>query len=142
MEKTWIVVADSSRARIFYAANRVKPLTTVAELNFPESHLREQDIYTDRPGRLSESASENRGAIEQPDIREQQQQAFAREICETLDAGRNQQRFAALMVIAPPGFLGALRQNMNHQLEKMVDKSVQKNLVNEEEARIREYLFH
>ena len=141
MEKTWIVVADSSRARIFYAANRVKPLTAVTELNFPESRLREQDIYTDRPGRLFESANESRSAIETPDIREQQQQAFAREICEALDAGRNRQRFETLMVVAPPTFLGALRQSMNHQLEKMVDKSVQKNLVNEEEARIREYLF-
>lgn len=141
MEKTWIVVADSSHARIFSAANRVKPLTAVTEFSFPESRLRDQDIYSDRPGRLFESANESRSAIEPPDIREQQHHAFAREICEALDAGRNRQRFDALMIVAPPAFLGALRQNMNDQLEKMVDKSVQKNLVNVEETRLREYLF-
>ena len=141
MEKTWIVVADSSHARIFYACNRVQPLTPVTELSFPEARLREQDIYSDRPGRMFESASDSRSAMEAPDVRDQQQHVFAREICEKLDAGRNQQKFASLMLVAPPAFLGAMRHSMNSQLGKMVEKNVQKNLVMEEESRIREYLF-
>ncbi len=141
MEKTWIVVADSTHARIFYACNRVQPLTPVTELSFPEARLRTQDIYSDRPGRVFESADESRSAMEPPDVRDQQQHAFAREICEKLDAGRNQQKFAALMLVAPPAFLGAMRHSMNSQLGRMVEKNVQKNLVMEEESRIRGYLF-
>ena len=141
MEKTWIVVADSTHARIFYACNRVQPLTPVTELSFPEARLREQDIYSDRPGRTFESANDSRSAMEAPNVRDQQQHAFAREICEKLDAGRNRQQFAALMLVAPPAFLGAMRHSMNSQLGKMVEKNVQKNLVMEEESRIRGYLF-
>ena len=141
MEKTWIVVAESTRARIFFAKNRVQPLEELHSLSFPEGRLRDQDIVTDRPGRTHESANDSRSAMEAPDIRDQQQHEFAREICSYLEKGRNKNQYEALVLVAPPTFLGALRDVMNGHLGKMVTKTEQKNLATEDAAKIHGYIF-
>ncbi|KAF0804747.1 hypothetical protein A167_03653 [Alcanivorax sp. S71-1-4] len=142
MEKTWIVVADSTHARIFYACNRVQPLTPVTELSFPEARLREQDIYSDRPGRMFESASEARSAMELPDVREQQQIAFSRHIFDVLDKGRHKGKFEKLVLIAPPAMLGVLRHTLREQLSQRVELCIDKNLTDEPENKLRSYLFN
>ena len=141
MEKTWIVVAESTRARIFFAKNRVQPLEEIQDFSFPEARLKDQDIVTDRPGRTHESANDSRSAMEAPDIRDQQQHTFAREICDYLEQGRNKNKYQALVLVAPPTFLGALRDVMNGQLGKMVTKTVQKNLAAEDATKIQGYVF-
>lgn len=141
MEKTWIVVAESTRARIFFAKNRVQPLEELHSFSFPEARLRDQDIVTDRPGRTHESANDSRSAMEAPDIRGQQQHEFAQEICNYLEQARNKQKFGALVLVAPPTFLGALREEMNDQLGKLVNKTIKKNLATEEPSKIHGYVF-
>ena len=56
MEHTWIVVADSSRARILSAQNRVQPPTDIEALAHPEGRMKSQDLTTDRPGRTNDSS--------------------------------------------------------------------------------------
>lgn len=141
MEKTWIVVADSTHARIFYACNRVQPLTPVTELSFPEARLREQDIYSDRPGRTFESANDSRSAMEAPNVRDQQHE-FAREICDALDKGRNKGKFEKLVLVAPPAMLGSLRHSLGNQLSKQVARCIDKNLTGEPEQTLRGYIFN
>ena len=48
MPVTWIVVADSSRARIFSKNGRT-PLREEAGFIHPESRLHEQDLTSDAP---------------------------------------------------------------------------------------------
>ncbi|MBZ2189637.1 host attachment protein [Alcanivorax sp. JB21] len=141
MDKTWIVVAESSRARIFSALNRVQPPQEIESFAFPESRLKDQDIYSDRPGRTFESANESRSAMEPPDVRDQQHHTFARTITEALEKGRIKGKFDKLVIISPPAFLGALRHTLNGHLGKMVDKTIQKNLAGEDVETIRRYVF-
>ena len=46
----WVLVADSSKARILSAADRTAPLQEIQDLIFPEGRLREQDLVTDGSG--------------------------------------------------------------------------------------------
>ncbi|MCH8544345.1 MAG: host attachment protein [Alcanivorax sp.] len=141
MEKTWIVVAESARARILSAKNRVQLPEEIESFEFPESRLRDQDIYSDRPGRTFESANDSRSAMEPPDVRDQQHHTFARIITEALEKGRLKGKFERLVIISPPAFLGALRHEMNGNLGKLVDKTIQKNLAGEDAEKIRKYVF-
>lgn len=141
MEKTWIVVAEGSRARVLSARNAVQPLVEILDFEFPEGRLRDQDIHTDRPGSTREITHGGRSAMEPRDIREQQHSAFARLIADALERARNTGDYQRLMLVAPPAFLGALRSALSSPLQKLVDKTVQKNLVDEDEATIRDYVF-
>lgn len=141
MEKTWIVVAEGSRARVLSARSPTQPLVEILDFEFPEGRLRDQDIHTDRAGNKQESNYGGGSAMEPRNTREQQHGAFARLIADALDKARNNGDYQRLMLVAPPAFLGALRGALNSPVEKLIDKTVQKNLINEDEATLRDYLF-
>ena len=50
MENTWVLVADSSRARLFVAASHTSPLTEFEALTHAEAKQHEQKITSDLPG--------------------------------------------------------------------------------------------
>lgn len=66
---------------------------------------------------------------------------FAKRLADRLDHGRTQGDFDQLMLVAPPAFLGLLRESLNDQTLKLVSQSVDKNLVQAGEQSIRDNLF-
>lgn len=141
MDKTWIVVAESARARILEARSRVAPLTEVLELEHPESRMKGRDLITDRPGTTHDRAGEGQRAMERANPHVHEQELFARDIAEQLERGRVTGRYASLVVIASPSFLGTLRRNLDEKTGRLISRSLDKDLVDEDEATIREYLF-
>ena len=51
MSNICVVVADSSRARVFTADKPAGPLNEIETLNNPEGRLHEGDLVSDRGGR-------------------------------------------------------------------------------------------
>ncbi|MES9844878.1 MAG: host attachment protein, partial [Candidatus Sedimenticola sp. 6PFRAG5] len=51
MSAAWIVVADTSRARIFSADKPASSLVEIQTLAHPESRLHEGDLVSDKAGR-------------------------------------------------------------------------------------------
>jgi len=51
MKKTWILVADSSKARLFTVESASGPLIEVRDFLHPESRMHEQELTTDLPGK-------------------------------------------------------------------------------------------
>lgn len=141
MEPTWIVVADSSRARILATRTRVQAPTDVATLDHPEGRMKAQEINSDRPGSIGDGNGSGRHGMEQPDVHHHHQEVFAKQIADYLEKGRHQGKFAELALVAPPAFLGVLRQKMNGQLGKLVTHTVQKNLLEQDNEVIRAQLF-
>jgi protein required for attachment to host cells len=142
MSKTWVVTAESSRARIFAIEKRISPLREIEDMANPLGRAQEQAIDSDRPGRAFDSAGEGRHAMErQVDARHHEAILFAKRIAERLDHARTQSQCDELILIAPPEFLGMLRQQLNAQTTKLVTRTIDKNLVQKDEADIRAYLF-
>lgn len=141
MEHTWIVVADSSRARILSAHSRVQAPTDVEALAHPEGRMKSQELTSDRPGRAFDSSGDGRHGMEPPDLHHHHQEVFAKEIVDYLEKGRNSGKFVQLALVAPPAFLGVLRQKMNGHLGKLVTHTVQKNLLEQDNETIRAQLF-
>lgn len=141
MEKTWIVVAESAQARIFEATNRVAPLREVASLIHPPSRSRTHDIVTDRPGHTRDRFGHAQRAMEEANAQQHEHEIFAREIAERLEKGRTTARFGDLVLIATPSFLGTLRRCLDDQTARLMSRTIDKNLVDKDEATIRSYLF-
>lgn len=126
---TWILVADSSRARCFRTPHRDEKLadTLVHDLNVPSTPSR--DINSDRPGRTFDSGGEGRHAQEPPtDPHRHAKFQFAQELAKLLENERNKGIFEKLVVIAPPQFLGDLRSTLSDNVRKCVVQEINKDL--------------
>ena len=114
MAITWIVAADSVRARVLQVADREKRLAEVEDLLNPDGHLHEGDLVTD-----TEEPSE---------AREHSVDLFSKRVGEYLERARAQRRYDRLYLMAPPKFLGRLRKQLGKEVEKLVCDELDKDL--------------
>lgn len=141
MAKTWIVAADSSRARIFSTDKPKGPLQEMADLAHPEARLHAQDLYTDSPGRPNDGNPSGRQSMESgSDPKEQESVLFAKRVCQSLSAGLQRGDFEKLYVVSAPTFLGHLRSAMNNSLKGKVVAEIDKNLAAHSVDEIRSHL--
>ena len=139
---TWVVVADSSRARIFKAESALGPLQELATLAHPEGRLHAQELTSDLPGRAFDSSGlGGRHALEQNiDPKENEALKFARQVAEYLENGQSENQFARLVLVAAPKFLGHLRQSLSNGVVALVSQEIDKNLVQQSTEDIRRHL--
>ena len=137
---TWIITADSSRARVLQVADREHKFVEVEDFVNPEARLQDRDLQTDSEPRFNGrtggpgSDRETKGAVEHS------VEVFAREIGQYLEKARNQHRFDRLHLVAPPKFLGALRKELGKEVEKLVAQEVPKDLSSFNTRELERYL--
>ena len=130
MKSTWIIVAESARARIFTASETGGSLREVADLSHPESRLHNRELSSDSPGRTFDSHGDGRHGMEQAtEPKEQEAHAFAMEIARQVERARHDGSFDSLVLVAPPKFLGRLRQALSKPALDSVIAELDKNLV-------------
>jgi protein required for attachment to host cells len=140
MQKKWVVVAESSRARIFETMGFNQPLREIQDLAHPEGRLPARELKSDRPARIFRGREQEKHPVS-PHVEPRRQEAinFARQIADLLENAGAKGEYNELILIAAPEFLGILRENLNPATEKRVVKTVNKNIVHQDEATIREY---
>jgi protein required for attachment to host cells len=138
----WILVCDASRARLFRDAPRGKKLVQIQELEHPESRERVRDLMADANGRKpvgpvpARSVQGQGGAYGRPgaepdsDPKDVEAQKFARELAHVLEKGLQQHEYERLIIVAPPRFLGTLRDVVSSQVEKHIESTIGKDLTN------------
>ncbi len=133
--KYWVVVAESSHARIFHCSKPGAALVEETALVHPESRLHAQDIHSDLPGRVFDSGGEGRHAMSpDTDPKRHEAEVFARELIAHIESGRTSGKFEELVLAAAPACLGLLRERMSSALRQRVIHTVSKNLVHEDKA--------
>lgn len=141
MNQVWVVVASSTRCRIFRQDNHSAPLVEIEDLVHPEGRLRRSELETDRPGRAFDGSGHRRHAVGEPVNRAEHQSArFARSVAGRLERARQRRRFDRLVVVAEPRFLGHLRQGLSEATRSCVTTQVKKNLCTADPKAIREAL--
>ncbi len=138
MKKTWVVAAESSRARIFMAESRVKPMQELEGLAHPMSRAKVLDINSDDAGKTFDRMGQGMHDMEKEvDPKKHEADLFAKEIADKLQKARATGEFEALVLVAAPEFLGMLRKHLDPNTLKSVERTVSKNLVRGDEEQIR-----
>lgn len=141
MSDVWVVVASSTRCRIFAQNKHSGPLEPVAELEHPAGRLHGRDLVTDRPGRAFDSSGNGRHAMGQTvDPHEQENIRFAKTVAGKIDAARKKERFDRLVLVADPRFLGHLRHGLSSATRQRLTTELQKNLADADPKAIRSAL--
>lgn len=125
---SWLVVANSSLARIFKFESR-QHLKELKVLEHPESRLHNLDLVTDKPGRDFESWGVGRHALEPKVLPKRQEfENFAKDIANHLENAFNQGEFETLYLAASPSLLGLLRQSIHPNILKIIKGEVDKDM--------------
>ena len=137
----WILVADSSRARILSADDRTAPLQEIKDLIFPEGRLREQDLVTDGSGAGNGTSGNGTHSMgHEKDAHEHQVKGFARNLCSELAKAAQNNDIRKIYLMAPPKFLGLMRSGLSKLCADKVVGEISKNLVNHSVDDIRGHL--
>lgn len=144
-----IMVADQSEADFYDLEQRDMPPRFVQRLEDADAHLHDRDFKSDRPGRVFDHAPTiggRRGAVAhhstggERNPRKVEARRFARRIAQTLDDARRQNRYDRLVVMAPPAFLGLLRDEMPAAVHAVLTAEIGKDLVHEPPEALSAYL--
>lgn len=138
---TWIVVADSSRCKIYAQDGRKEPLVELHDLVHPAARMKGNQLASDKPGDDHSASGVSRHPMgARTDPRKHEAEVFAREIAQQLESGHTSGRFRHLALVAPPAFLGMLRDAISADLRQLVNNEVGKDLVKHSAEEISEHL--
>jgi len=144
-----IVVADQSEADFYQLEQRDMPPQFVQRLEDADAHLHDRDLKSDRPGRVFDHAAAaggRRGAVGhhatggERSPRKIEARRFARRVTDALDEERRTGRYDRLVIMAPPVFLGLLREEMPAAVHELLSAEIGKDLVHEPPEALNEYL--
>lgn len=130
MPNTWIVVADSSRARVFEVLDRNETLREIDDLINPAGRESDRDLRTDGLGRYYPRGEQTQGHTAAPntDPAQHEVQLFAKTVGHYLEQARVEHRYDRLCLIAAPKFLGLLRQNLSKSARHLVFEELDKDI--------------
>lgn len=141
MSKTWIIVAESSRARIFSLVSKHEPLVELEDLLNPSARVHESELASDAPGRTVGSGGIQHALESEVSPKDAAADAFAKQIADKIDHARGSGEVGEILLAASPKFLGLLKGHLTEQSERLVSASLDKDLVEMGESEIREHFF-
>ena len=105
MAITWVLVAESSRAKFYTARNRSAPITEIEALAHPEGRLHEGDLVSDSAGSDGGSVGQGRHIMnDKTSAKEQEAHGFAKDLAHRLDSARNKGKFKIWCWLRRPPF--------------------------------------
>jgi protein required for attachment to host cells len=128
-QRTWMVVADGARARVFHARLGDHTLELVHETDQPAARQKTSEIMSDRAGRMWDPGPGQRSGMELPtDPQRHAKETFARDLAEWLDSAAKEGRYDRLVLIAAPQTLGDLRAHLPQHAAGRVWRELDKDL--------------
>lgn len=142
MPTTWVIAADSSRARIFQVSASDQHLQEIEDLANPQGRAANRELRTDGYGRYYGKGERQQAHTAPPhvDAVDHEIELFSKEVSQYLDKARTEHRFDKLCLIAPPKFLGLMRQNLSKEAQKLVEEELVKDISWFDAREIEEYI--
>lgn len=139
MKKVWVVVANSSIAKIYRAEG--SNLTEHSIFYHDEGHLHASDLLSDRQGQETYSSICGGDTYQaKTTVKAKEANLFATSIAQFLEKGAAANEYDSLYIIAKPPFLGHLREQLNHNLSKLIKEEIAKDLTQLSTKELRELL--
>ena len=139
-DPTCIVACSGTTAKLWLSTSRFGEWRALVEMQHPESATRERDLVSDRPGRSFDSFGSGRHAMSQSQTaREQELMRFAEQVADYVNKGIANGDFQSLVLLAAPGFLGHLRNELSSAATNATVLTASKNITSLDVNQIREY---
>jgi protein required for attachment to host cells len=141
MKSMMIVVADSSRARIFTVDSNRSPLNEIETMAHPEGRMHEQNMVSDMPGKdTGKGGGGDHSFQEKVEPKKEEMIEFAKRVADYLDDARKANHLNKLILVAAPAFLGELRNHLSKETSEKIIYELDKNLAQHDVEDIRAHL--
>jgi protein required for attachment to host cells len=129
--RTWVLIADAARARVFETKGKGTGLTVVDDMSLDAELAPSRELGSDRPGRSFESVGSTRHAMESPsDPHREQKRQFARRIADAMERKQAGKSFDRLVLVAPAVTMGDLRAILPDKVKAVVTAELVADLTN------------
>ncbi|HKO88863.1 MAG TPA: host attachment protein [Burkholderiales bacterium] len=139
METTWVLAADAARARIFAVLDRNQAISEIENFVHVQSREYDRDLRSDAQGR-AHGGLVGHSIPPRTDPTEHEADQFSRSLSDFLEQARNEHRYDKLCLIAPPKFLGLLRQHLSTDAQRLIDKEIAKDISWFDQQQIADYI--
>jgi protein required for attachment to host cells len=139
----WILVGDTTKARIYTTELPEQPWTLVSEFEHPEGRESSREIRpSSPPGRMQSTALGGRRTAVEPRTtpKEAEAERFAKTLADHLQSAIARRQFDHLTIVAGAHFLGLLLHTVSDQVTKHLKATVTKDLVALDASELRERL--
>lgn len=142
MSTTWILIADSSRARIFEKKENEKHLREISDFVNAAGRADDSELGTDERGRFYGRGEQYQGHTAEPAVSavEHENEMFSHALADYLDSARNARRYARLYLIAGPKFLGLLHGSLKEAVRELVAGELVKDISTKDIREVENYL--
>ncbi|MBT0586776.1 host attachment protein [Alteromonas oceanisediminis] len=129
-KQSWLVVANGSEATLYKYLAGGTALEEIGGVGNGTRRYQDEDLVTDRPGVMSGGGSHIQGkdaltSEQSPSDRAKHE--FAQSVVDELESARRNDKLHSIDIVAEPSMLGLMRDLMDANLQKLIDKSVSKN---------------
>ncbi|RBI69091.1 Host attachment protein [Roseovarius sp. TE539] len=127
---TWVLIADGEKA--LFLTNRLDAQSPDLEVVGKQTQENPSDIAqsANRPGRMPDSGPGQRSAMDDTDWHELAKDRFAADLSDMLYKRAHAGAFSRIVLVAPPGVLGELRQHLHKEVQERVVGEIAKDLTN------------
>jgi protein required for attachment to host cells len=140
MKKVWVVVANSSQAKIYKVENG-QVLVEHGIFFHDESRLPGRELVSDGYGRETNTMIYGSDTYQQKTpVKLKESLLFADVIAHFLEEGYNSGAYERIYIVSKPPFLGHLRQSFHPNVAKLVEAEIHKDLTQLRPEEVREYL--
>ena len=160
MQTTWILSANTGRARFFSESDPAQPLQEIEDMINDAVRLRESETERDKKGVTAAGSSghniggtqgvgfAHNGKVGAPNKQyepphtpaELEAQKFAKDISQYLLDAHRQGRFQQLVISASPQFLGSLRSFLDPHIKPLITLTVNKDYTHFNAQQLREHI--
>lgn len=129
MRRTWVLVANSARARCFEAGTDRASLELLNSFECPGSRAKGSDLVTDRNGYEEMGHGHGSASMGQhTSPRDLVRDGFARDLARFLNSGVAAQRCHALVILASLPFLGRIKAHLSATAEKALSSAIARDM--------------
>jgi protein required for attachment to host cells len=130
MNVIWILIADSSRARIFEKKESEKRLREVGDFVNAAGRADDNELRTDERGRFYGKGERYQGHTDEPAVSavEHEDDIFSHVLANYLDDARNAHRYSRLYLIAGPKFLGLMHSSLKEEVRELIVDELAKDI--------------
>ena len=136
--KTWLLIADASKARIFsihkariFIEQNPNNLELVGQYTHEESRKKGCDLITDKMGEFGSGTF-----VEATPPKVHEAEIFALELIKYLETGRTENNFRDIIIVAPPPFMKLLNKHMHHTMHKLISQTIEKDYTQHNEREL------
>jgi protein required for attachment to host cells len=134
----WILICDASRARIFETNAESRSLRLVRELAHAESRAKDHELVSDTPGRMSKGYAHV--PVDAASPHRVEAERFAKQIARTLHDAADKRSYDAAAIVAPPHFLGVLRDTFCATVSRRIVTTLDRDLTHLSDRELPQHL--